>query len=179
MSAESMPAKGLMEVTIERLAANRAPGSNLYSGWLADLRHGITRSGESFAIKSAGPYLNGLSSRLQRSGAIRAAAIRAVNKDVTNGKNIALGASFARLARAAGGSTTERQIASLPLLDLEAASSVLDGLVGRCSKHSIPVDFRALSRTLINWGSGSTIRAREVRNQIVLDFYSAPAGDRG
>lgn len=178
MTTDLTRSKSLMDVTSARLAANRVPGSNAYSGWLADLRHGITRSGESHAVRSAGPYLGGLNTPLQRSGAIRAAAIRAANKDVKSAKALTLGGSFARLSRASGGSSIERQIASLPLLDLEAASAALDGLVGRCAKYDVPVNFRALASTLISWGTGATMRAQDVRNQIVLDFHSVPVTEQ-
>ncbi|MFC6154798.1 type I-E CRISPR-associated protein Cse2/CasB [Nocardioides yefusunii] len=169
------PTQALMQETLRRLAANRVPGSNLYSGWLADLRHGITRTGESRAVVPAGPYLGGLSPR-ERSGALRAAAIRASNKDVRNAKGRALGVSFASLSRAVGGSSVERQVATLPLLDLESAAAALDGLVDRCSSAGVAVDFAALARTLVHWGTGATPRSQEIRNQIVLDFHYAAAG---
>lgn len=174
-AAPVLPTQALMQETLKRVAANRVPGTNIYSGWLAELRHGITRTGEIRAVASAGPHLAGLTGP-QRSGAFRAAAIRACNKDVRNTSTQTLGTSFAKLARVAGGSSIERQVATLPLLDLEAATAVLDGLVGRCGNAGIGIDFTALARTLVHWGSGATARSREMRNQIVLDFHHAAAG---
>lgn len=168
------PDTWLMVETHRRVAVNRVPGVNTYSGWLADLRHGITLTGELRAVRSAGPFIDGLRRPDERSGAMRAAAIRVNHKDAVPSRQASLGASFARLAAVAGGSSIERQVGALPLLDLEAAAATLDGLVGRCPKAGIPVDFVDLARTLVAWGTGATIRSQSVRNQIVLDFYSLP-----
>lgn len=164
----------LMREATTRVRANRVPGLTIHSGWLADLRYGISLNGESRAIRSAGPFLGGLRTDKERSGAIRAAAIRAVHKDATSSDRLSLGASFARLAAASGGSSIERQVGTLPLLDLETAAATFDSLVGRCAKAGIPINFPSLASTLVHWGSGATTRSQQVRNRIVLDFHSAP-----
>lgn len=172
---EGAPATRLMVETNTRVALNRIPGTNLHSGWLADLRYGISRNGEMRAVRSAGPFLGGLSSARQRSGAMRAAAIRAIHKDAKPSSLTSLGASFARLESLSGGGSIERQIGTLPLLDLETAAATFDGLVGRCAKAGVPVNFMSLASTLVAWGTGATTRSQEVRNRIVLDFHSAPS----
>lgn len=167
----------LMAVTNARVAENAIPGSNRHSGWLAGIRSGITPSGEVQALTHAGPYVAELSSRRRR-GVIRAAAIRAINKDVrhdaTPGKT--LGRSLYRLHAQEGGDSIERQVAALALMNLDAAALVLDGLIGRCAKHGITVNFTDLVRVLANWGTGSGSSSQDRRNKIVLDFYtSTPA----
>lgn len=174
-SREGSPATRLMLETSARVARNQIPGSNLESGWLADLRYGISLNGELRAIRSAGPFLRGLSSARQRSGAMRAAAIRAVHKDAKPSTQTSLGASFSRLESLSGGGSIERQIGTLPLLDLETAAATFDGLVGRCAKAGVPVNFMSLASTLVAWGTGATTRSQEVRNRVVLDFHSAPS----
>lgn len=69
------------------------------------------------------------------------------------------------------GNSIVSQINSLPMLDLENASTTLALLIGRCSSHGIRVDFYALGRGLSRWGRGTNSRSRAVRNQIVSDFY--------
>lgn len=172
MQAE-LPSDRLMLEASRRIVANRLPGSNAFSGWLASLRHGITKQGESQAVVSAGPFLAGLRSDRERSGAMRAAAIRAAHKDCRGAQSLSLGASFARLAQTSGGTSIERQVATLPLLDLEAAAAVFDSLVGRCAKAGVAVNFTSLARTCVAWGAGATRRSQDVRNQIVLDFHSS------
>lgn len=176
-NAPVRPSDRLMLVTNARVELNRTPGSNSYSGWLADLRHGITRTGEVHSIRSAGPYLAGLRSERARSGAVRAAAIRAKHKDAATTTQTPIGVAFARLARKEGTSGVERQVGTLPLLDLEAASAALDNLVGRCAREGIAVNFVGLARALVHWGTGATIQAQSVRNKIVLDFHAAAAPD--
>lgn len=167
----------LMAVTNKRVEENAIPGSNRHSGWLAGIRSGITPSGEVQAIAHAGPYVAELGPR-RRQGVIRAAAIRAINKDVrhdgTPGKT--LGRSLYRLHAKEGGDSIEHQVAALPLMNLDAAALVLDGLIGRCAKHGITVNFTDLARVLASWGTGSGSSSQNHRNKIVLDFYtSSPA----
>lgn len=163
----------LMAVTNRRVLENAVPGSNRHSGWLAGIRSGITPSGELQALAHAGAYVCELSPRRRR-GAIRAAAIRAINKDVrheaTPGKTV--GRSLYRLHAQEGGDSIERQVAALPLMNLDAAALVLDGLIGRCAKHGIAINFTDLVRVLSNWGTGSGSSSQDYRNKIVLDFYT-------
>ncbi|MFV0550842.1 MAG: type I-E CRISPR-associated protein Cse2/CasB [Anaerorhabdus sp.] len=166
-------AETLMAVTNARVAENAIPGSNRHSGWLAGIRRGITPSGEVHALVSAGPYVASMPERW-RQGAIRAAAIRAINKDVrhdaTPGKTV--GRSLYRLHLQEGGDSIESQIAALPLMNLDAAALILDGLIGRCAKHGIAVNFTDLARTLSKWGGGFENHSRQYRSQIVIDFYT-------
>lgn len=169
----------LMAVTNARVAENAIPGSNRHAGWLAGIRTGITPSGELQAMAHAGPYIADLNPRL-RQGVIRAAAIRAINKDVRHdaapGKT--LGRSLYRLHAAEGGDSIEHQVAALPLMSLDAAALVLDGLIGRCAKNGIGVNFFDLAGVLSNWGTGSGSKSQNYRTKIVLDFYSGtPATD--
>src|SRR5687768_13023565 len=75
------PDIALMRATINRAEANSRPGVNTHSGWLAAIRTGITQAGEATAIAQAAPYLVDLHPR-SHPAALRAAAIRAINKDV-------------------------------------------------------------------------------------------------
>lgn len=167
------PVTHLMAVTNQRLNANLLPGSNAHSGWLASIRCGITPHGELQALPAAGRYIAALSQDGRR-GAIRAAAIRAINKSVNHANTQPLGRSLARLAAKDGGDSINQQVAALPLLNLEAATLVLDGLIGRCGPEGIAVDFFGLARVLTLWGDGAGSKSRNVRNRIVLDFFASP-----
>lgn len=163
----------LIAVTNARVAENLKPGSNAYSGWLADIRCGIAPSIEGRALAVAAPFLAGLAGD-RRTGAVRAAAIRAKNKrvrelsqDSQHGRS--LGRSLRHLSMK--DVSVEAQVKTLPLLDLNAAALAIDSLVGRCAGHGVSIDFYDLSRTLAFWGHGATTRSRDTRNRIVLDFY--------
>lgn len=161
----------LMRTTNTRVALNAKPGSNAYSGWLAAIRAGITPSGELTATSRAGAFVAGLNPT-QRSGVLRAAAIRAINKDVSHRPARNLGRSFAVLAAKEGSSSSiADQVAALPLMNRDAAALVLDGLIGRCARQGVAVDFEDLAATLAFWGTGVGSRSTDTRNRIVLDFY--------
>lgn len=160
----------LMSATIGRVQANAQPGVNTHSGWLAAIRAGITPVGETTAIAQAAPYLSGLHPRAHPA-ALRAAAIRAINRDVPHSTAGTLGKSLARLAAVEGGSSIGEQVAVLPLMNVDAAALVLDGLIGRCARPRIPVNFYDLARTLIYWGDGASSKSSRGRNKIVLDFH--------
>ncbi len=160
----------LMSVTNQRVAAHNTHGSNAHAGWLADLRAGITPAGELRAIARAAPYITGLGAR-SHSAAIRAAAIRAINRDVSNSRNLRLGRSLARLDLMEGGSSVSGQVDVLPLMPMDGAALIFDGLIGRCAKHGIAINFEGLAKTLIHWGSGDGARSVDRRTQVVLDFY--------
>lgn len=179
MSSESVPEKprpSLMEATNRNVAANRQPGSNAFSGWLAAVRCGITAAGETQAMSQAAPWLIEVP-KSRHSASLRAAAIRAINKDVAQSKKRTLGASLGLLAKANGGTSIAEQVGALPLMNVDAAALVLDGLIGRCARHQIEVDFLDLADVLIHWGSGAGAggRSTDRRNRLVLDFYLAGA----
>ena len=159
-----------MRETSRRIQAHNRQGSSAYAGWLADLRAGIVRLGEPRAIRSAGRFVATLPAHA-RSGAIRAAAIRAINYDVPQG-NVSLGHSFYRLSHKEGGDSIAEQVETLPLLHLDAAAILLDGLIGRCSRSTIPVNFFELATTLSMWGHDGGTGTRDRRNRIIFDFYS-------
>lgn len=170
------PEAQLMSHTNRCVVANLRPGSSQFSGWLAAIRAGITPAGEVRALSAAGQHVSMLRPR-QRTGALRAAAIRAINKDVaqtstaTSGRRLRLGGSLALLVQKDGGNAVEEQLAALPLMNVDAAALVLDGLIGRCARHQIPVDFFDLADVLTHWGSGGGSRATQQRTRVVLDFY--------
>lgn len=171
------PRDRLMQVTLARVAENQRPGSNAHSAWLSDLRAGIVPVGDLRAVRSAGRYVAGLRQGTRRTGAIRAAAIRAINTDTRHSSELRLGASLFHLHRAEGGSSVSEHVEVLPMLTQDAAALVLDGLAGRCARAGIAVNFIQLSRTLIAWGETSTSIAREQRNRIVFDFFGSDIAD--
>jgi len=170
---EEAVSASLMAVVNKRVAANAVPGSNAYSGWLAAIRSAITPTGEAMAIAQAAPWLRGMGDR-RRSAELRAAAIRAINKDVrqaASGTYLPLGRSFARLDRIEGGGSIAQQVAVLPLLNVDGAALVLNGLIGRCGEHGVPVNFFNLADVLVRWGKQSSAAAARGLTQIVLDFH--------
>lgn len=190
----------LVRVVQERLEQNRAPGGNRpWSGFLAGVRPGLTPSGDLWAHQVTARFTAGLREP-QAQGARRAAAIRAINKDVQafrpyeteNGRKVSwlsVGASLSNLYRAENGSfpgATESgdqiiaQVGMLPLLDLDEVALILHGLIGRCagaviavegSRSPVSVDFTSLAWTLANWGDGVSGPSVKNRTRLVSDFY--------
>lgn len=171
------PERALMRAANACVTANAQPGASHHAGWLAAIRTGITAQGEARALAVAGPYVGALAPN-PRSGALRAAAIRAINKDVLQartpetGRRPSLGASLWRLARADGGTSVQDQLGALPLMNTDSAALVLDGLIGRCARAQVPVDFYDLATTLTWWGHGGGARATRRRTRLILDFYA-------
>lgn len=163
----------LMAVTNSRRDANQQPGSNAHSGWLAQIRAGIIPSGEPQALPAAGKYIADLKNAQQRTGALRAAAIRAINKEVRHTDDMRLGLSFKRLHTGTNAASIEEQINVLPSLNRDSAVLVLDGLIGRCAKSGIPVNFYDLSRTLIYWGDSARPSSHNRRTAIVFDYHAS------
>lgn len=181
----------LMTVCCARLDSHRGrdsdrPPSGQNAGWLAAIRAGITVTGEAFAGPAAGPYLPpALRMGPARSGAIRAAAIRAISTDTREatppeGSRFTprLGSNFAQLHRAEHNTLPgerpnqiSQQVHALPLLDMESAATVLLGLIRRCGNKGVPVNFQNLADTLTDWGNGIDDRSRKVRERIVNDYY--------
>lgn len=184
----------------KRLDENRVPGGNRpWAGFLASVRTGLTPSGDVWAHQVTARFTAGLRESQAR-GARRAAAIRAINKDVEsfrsheNGEGHrswrSVGASLSDLYRAEngiypGGTDAKEdqivaQVGLLPLLDLDEAALVLHTLIGRCagatlsgegSHGPVTVDFNSLARLLANWGDGISEASVETRTQVVSDFY--------
>lgn len=191
----------LMEVISFRLGENRRPGSGRpFAGFLAAVRSGLTQAGDVQAHIVCAPFTGGLSVERARA-ARRAAAIRAVHKDVvdprfdgqseTSRRWLSVGQSLSHLYRAENGTYPGEvqgsgdqiidQVGLLPLLDLDEAALILHNLIGRCAGASYPgeggarrpvgVDFRSLTRTLLYWGDGISAESNNHRNQLVADFY--------
>lgn len=168
---------------IGRTIAERARPSNRVNA----LRMGAHPATELAATAHTAAYLTHLDA-LEARGARRAAAICAKHPHVAHadfplGK---LGSSLRLLHRDATGSwpglsvsrnQIEAQVCSLPMLDVDSAATVLDGLVRRCGEAQIGVNFYALARTLIGWGNGITPASQAARATVVVDFHTPlPAG---
>ncbi|WP_101525910.1 type I-E CRISPR-associated protein Cse2/CasB [Nocardioides houyundeii] len=155
-------------------------------GVLSAIASGIHPMTEASAFPYTEAILSGLSPS-QRVGARRAAAMIAVHRDVraTSERSTPIGTTLRSLHAKAhsswpgdvdGKSVPKRtamsmSIDSLPLLDVDNASQVISGLVGRCAQHGIPVDFASLATTLTFWGDGLSSKSRSHRAKVVQDFY--------
>lgn len=191
----------LARVVQERLDQNQAPGGNRpWAGFLASVRTGLTPSGDLWAHQVTARFTAGLSERQAR-GARRAAAMRAISKDVEAFRpyvteadqevtRLSVGSSLSSLYRAENatypGDKDSKddqivdQVGMLPLLDLDEAALVLHTLIGRCagamvtvgdSRRPVTVDFSSLARTLVYWGDGVSEASVRTRTQLVSDFY--------
>lgn len=137
------------------------------------------------ALAYTEPYLVGMD-RTSRIGVRRAVGICAKHPSVVHVPGARLGWSLRALHYATsnfwpGESETrnqvEAQVAALPMMDVEAAVSTLDGLVGRCGEEGVGVNFYALAYALAGWGNGISEASRRNRSGLVVDFYSPmPAG---
>src|SRR3954453_4005991 len=100
MSTDDQVDIRLMAATNEWVKQNLQPG-NKHSGRLAGIRAGITRAGEAHALAQAAGFVGGLGER-QLTSALRAAAIRAINKDVDHTKFGSVGSALQRLHKIEG-----------------------------------------------------------------------------
>ncbi len=185
--AESRAELHLMNVTVARVRANANDVSRPHAGWLAAVRTGLVAASEPLSLPATAPFTTRLRGEAQRIGARRAAAIRAVNKQVLDFEPSPverwrpLGRAFSLLYQREHGSypsdssneAMAGQINALPLLDLESAAVVLNQIITRCGGSGVAVDFRDLAQSLVFWGNGISPTSRRVRSRVVSVFYGS------
>lgn len=154
-----------------------------FAGQMAAIRSGLTPATELYAFGYTEPYLVGLPPAAAL-GARRAAAITATARGTRQAQTEPyprIGESLRGLYAAENHgrdpvthvSTITQQVNSLPLLDVEAAATVLSLLVQRCGPARVPVDFYDLLTTLQRWGNGIDTLSRDTRAKVVSRFYDA------
>ncbi len=146
-----------------RLLAVRNTNTSLAS----DVARGITEATERYAYAYTIPATAGLGRPAAITGATRALAMVAKYKRIPNSSDT-LGADFARIPGNSDG--VGERLALIADLDLEQATQVIEGLVGR----SPSVNFYSLVELLTFWDTGNIDRDIKHRSRLVYDFYSRP-----
>lgn len=181
---ESRPERALAIRTLALRARAQGP-SGTGRGALAAIAMGIHPMTEAGAFPYTESVLQGLNPN-RRIGARRVAAMIATHRSTTHTDQwVTIGTTLRRFHDTDQGSwpgtvdtkgnikrtALSMQIDSLPLLDIESASQIISGLVGRCARRNVSVNFMLLASTLTDWGTGYDATSRERRNRVVLDFY--------
>ncbi len=137
---------------------------------------------EQYAYPYLGKALDVLDSPEQRTGFIRGMGLMVglTHQDWTR-----LGRSFSSLCAKTYNHTPDSRpegvgakVQLLPICDLEQATTVIGGLLGRCKQKDIPVNVFDLVATMTWWKTTNPSADRTRRNQIVFDYFTAPASDQ-
>ncbi|MCL2453845.1 MAG: type I-E CRISPR-associated protein Cse2/CasB [Micrococcales bacterium] len=165
------PWRGAVAVALERRRRDDR-------GALADLRRGIVPLTERYAL----PYVATFTDADPHTEKVllRAVGIIAGNLDAPHSGDTTFGGSLRELFYRLNGKypdadttgTITRRVLALPSYDFDAAVQAIDGLVGYCGTHRVPMNFYNLTRLLFYWGNGVTDASIEVRNRVVRDFFT-------
>ncbi|WP_124039771.1 type I-E CRISPR-associated protein Cse2/CasB [Neoactinobaculum massilliense] len=159
----------------------------------AALRKGITPATETWAYPYVLPVLSLGASAATRTALLRSLAMAAeylsVPQRPNDGRRASVGIWACRVELERSGKTgfdllqdpglIGTRLATIHTLTVEEAAATLRRIFDLAVQLGEPpaVDYFDLTRTLLQWGNGTSAASREVRTRILRDFYSGSLKD--